>query len=264
MKKTVVPVLVAVFLVTCVLAALPAITYIAYFRQHSLSDDPAQWGQLGDYIGGILNPVFAVLNLLAIIYLALEIHDRDRGRDAEKMKVERRHRAVEQLNQFLTDEYFIKSRLIIQEYLLPSGSKFNLSVGNDPTTGRSRLLDFNELTIHLGAQDNPEDREARFHIRAIPSFFWLIDQSMRKEYIAKDETLFNFHYCWYWTYIIRFRIQRCKDNRLFQCLPWMLSANELAESEQEYKKYLDDLSVHDPKHRVDWEELSQSAEVKPP
>lgn len=43
-------------------------TYLAAFKSASISEHPEHWGQFGDYIGGILNPLvaFAALTLLAI------------------------------------------------------------------------------------------------------------------------------------------------------------------------------------------------------
>jgi hypothetical protein len=45
------------------------ITYSARFYSYSFSNDPAHWGQFGDYIGGILNPIVTGLALFITIYL---------------------------------------------------------------------------------------------------------------------------------------------------------------------------------------------------
>lgn len=40
-----------------------------FYKFHGgLSGDPAVWGQLGDYIGGLLNPFFSFIALLALLY----------------------------------------------------------------------------------------------------------------------------------------------------------------------------------------------------
>ncbi|HGY9593356.1 TPA: hypothetical protein ACOJPH_001003 [Vibrio campbellii] len=44
--------------------------YILFFvvkHEYVLSEDPAVWGQLGDYIGGLLNPTLSFLSLVLII-----------------------------------------------------------------------------------------------------------------------------------------------------------------------------------------------------
>jgi len=41
-----------------------------------VSDDPAKWGQFGDYVGGVLNPTFSFLALLALLAtLGLQIRE---------------------------------------------------------------------------------------------------------------------------------------------------------------------------------------------
>lgn len=58
-----------VFTIAVVAAALVALGYVLqfYVRLHrSISTDPAVWGQLGDYVGGLLNPVIALGALLLL------------------------------------------------------------------------------------------------------------------------------------------------------------------------------------------------------
>lgn len=43
------------------------LAYITNFHSHEISDTPADWGALGDYIGGITNPL---ISTIALIYLA--------------------------------------------------------------------------------------------------------------------------------------------------------------------------------------------------
>lgn len=171
-------------------------------------------------------------------------------------KKERRHQAIAFLNEFMTSEYFVKARLVIQEYLLPTGSKYKLSLD-----GQGHLLNFANITLKLGAEANDQDREARYYIRAIPSFFWLVDQAHRKGHISKYETLFNFHYSWYWTFIIRFRIAGCQDNRLFACLPWMLNGPEFKEISDEYDKFVESLPYE---AKGAWKLASIAVKVDPP
>ncbi|MBV1807494.1 hypothetical protein [Pseudomonas viridiflava] len=50
------------FLVFCLILA-----YIINFHSHAISSDPGDWGALGDYLGGITNPL---ISAIALIYLA--------------------------------------------------------------------------------------------------------------------------------------------------------------------------------------------------
>ena len=206
-----------------------------------------------DLLVKLAGPIVATIAILVsalVSYLIFVWHARDK---------EQRQRAVEMLQDFMTSENFVKARLIIQEYLLPTGSKYKLSLDE-----HGLLLNFNKLNIVLGSlkdtekEDHAEDREARFYLRAIPSFFWLVDQAKRKGYIAEEESLFNFHYAWYWTYIIRFRIKGCQDNRLFQCLDWMLKGNEASEVASEYDRYVESLPSAE---RAAWVSASNAAKV---
>lgn len=49
-------------LVFCLILA-----YIINFHSHTISSDPSDWGALGDYLGGITNPI---ISTIALIYLA--------------------------------------------------------------------------------------------------------------------------------------------------------------------------------------------------
>lgn len=41
--------------------------FVGKFARSPFSDDPQHWGQLGDYLGGVLNPTFSFLALLALL-----------------------------------------------------------------------------------------------------------------------------------------------------------------------------------------------------
>lgn len=58
-----------------VLLVMVIVFYISQFGSWHLSDDVAKWGQLGDYVGGILNPSIALFALIALLYSLREQHD---------------------------------------------------------------------------------------------------------------------------------------------------------------------------------------------
>lgn len=50
------------------IAAVAVITFFAYhFARTPISSTTAEWGQFGDYVGGLLNPAFSFLALLALL-----------------------------------------------------------------------------------------------------------------------------------------------------------------------------------------------------
>lgn len=56
--------------------AICAITLYLFMFHDGLSDDPGRWGQFGDYLGGVLNPVFSFLALIALLAtFALQVRE---------------------------------------------------------------------------------------------------------------------------------------------------------------------------------------------
>lgn len=57
-------------------AAVLVIGFFTFKFFGPLSDDPGRWGQFGDYVGGVLNPTFSFLALLALLAtLGLQIRE---------------------------------------------------------------------------------------------------------------------------------------------------------------------------------------------
>lgn len=54
---------------------LSVILYVLNFSGSSISKSSSDWGQLGDYIGGVLSPIFGLINILIFIYLTLLVQD---------------------------------------------------------------------------------------------------------------------------------------------------------------------------------------------
>lgn len=62
-KKYKVPILVAVLVLFVVFGA-----YIFNFHNVSISNDSAVWGTFGDFIGGVLNPIFGFITIMILLY----------------------------------------------------------------------------------------------------------------------------------------------------------------------------------------------------
>ncbi|AOA71015.1 hypothetical protein [Stenotrophomonas rhizophila] len=54
-------------LVAGAMAIIAVWFYLSQFSSYELSDDPEDWAQLGDYIGGILNPILSFISVLLIV-----------------------------------------------------------------------------------------------------------------------------------------------------------------------------------------------------
>lgn len=79
-----------VFVVVGIAAAVYVILVVALYvgALGSLPfsrSDPGAWGQFGDYIGGLLNPLFAVLNVVVVAYIAISVQ---KWNDSEKKREE--------------------------------------------------------------------------------------------------------------------------------------------------------------------------------
>ena len=67
-----------------VAAVLPILIYVLKFHDYKLSNDPADWGVFGDYIGG----VYSVLIALLVVYLTrnLSRHDEEKRLKKEALR----------------------------------------------------------------------------------------------------------------------------------------------------------------------------------
>lgn len=66
-----------VWMITAAIMALLLVvaTYVYKFRG-SLAPDQSTWGQFGDYLGGVLNPIFALFALFALLYtIVLQVRE---------------------------------------------------------------------------------------------------------------------------------------------------------------------------------------------
>lgn len=51
-----------------VIIFLPLVLYLLKFGHEAVSNSPEQWGQFGDYIGGVLNPILGFATFAALLY----------------------------------------------------------------------------------------------------------------------------------------------------------------------------------------------------
>jgi hypothetical protein len=53
------------------LCVLPLLIYAVKFYTYPISNNPSDWGNFGDYIGGLLSPVFALIGIFAATYVTI-------------------------------------------------------------------------------------------------------------------------------------------------------------------------------------------------
>ena len=64
--------------------------YYLNFMKSPLSSDPADWGALGDYFGGIINPFLGLINLLILAYLTTYVSKSDGKRHQVEIEAQKR------------------------------------------------------------------------------------------------------------------------------------------------------------------------------
>jgi uncharacterized membrane protein len=65
------------------IAFVAILSFIINFFGTSLSKDPSDWGVFGDYIGGVLNPIIALITLVVTIQIAIRVNEIEKRNHAE-------------------------------------------------------------------------------------------------------------------------------------------------------------------------------------
>lgn len=109
---------------------LPILFYVENFQDFNLSKNPADWGVLGDYFGGILNPIISLLTLIVTIIIAINISSIENRNHDESV-----HNPIK--------PFFIIKSL---DFFSADVSKFDFSIGNnfytyDPPTRPANLYE---------------------------------------------------------------------------------------------------------------------------
>lgn len=159
---------------TCTLVVISS--YLIIFRNGNISRDVAVWGQFGDYIGGILNPLFALLNLTIFAYVAItfqKINDREKKADEES---EDRIKIVLELHREWNEQSNYRSRAIA-----------------------GRLVRLIPNTTVLKIEENCSAEEV-VHIWIVIGFFLRLNYLVEHEKVHKKMTaeLFGELFTWWW------------------------------------------------------------------
>ena len=140
-------------------------------------NDSGPWGQFGDYLGGLLNPLFALLNVVVVAYIAMSVqklNDSERKREEES---EGRVKTVIELHREWNSESNYRSRtqagVLIRKY-------------PDSTMP--------EIEEYIRSED-------AVHIWIVIGFFLRLSFLVQHEKLHKDMTieLFGELFVWWWT-----------------------------------------------------------------
>jgi hypothetical protein len=90
---------------------LPLIIYTCNFRGHVISDDAADWGTFGDYVGGVLGPYISLLTLIVTAVIAYILYHYETKRDSQ-VKQEQDVKSFMELYQFFISAEFREVRVV--------------------------------------------------------------------------------------------------------------------------------------------------------
>ncbi len=97
--------------------SLPVLLYIVNFRNSGLAPTASEWGQFGDYVGGLLNPIFGFSSLLALLYT---IRIQSQELRLTRLEFEKSVKAQEQMVN--EEQNNRRQSLLIQDYLYVSST----------------------------------------------------------------------------------------------------------------------------------------------
>lgn len=177
---------VAVVAATAIVAYVMGVVMI-YWRHLgslALSTTSAEpWGQLGDYIGGLLNPLFALLNVAAVVYIAFAVQRFGESQRKAEEESERRIQTVIDLHREWNSSSIYGSRTI-------SGTL---------------VREFPELSVFAIEKMVPYEKAA--HIWVVIGFFQRLSFLAEHDRLHKKMTIELFAELFVWWWVISFEKQ---------------------------------------------------------
>jgi uncharacterized membrane protein len=96
--RTLLLVFVTIFLA---LILIPIIAYVWRFGKMGIASDPQTWGELGDYFGGLLNPIISLASLSVLGYITYLVAEQTNKESKNLFILERRMLAYDEISKFI-------------------------------------------------------------------------------------------------------------------------------------------------------------------
>lgn len=186
--------LVLVFCIACVIVVVGF--YVVKFGDYSLSGDPSVWGQWGDYFGGMLNPIFSVISICVVVYLATIVQELSDAQKEGKENSRRRIQAVIELHREWNTEAVYGARIdaakIVRKY--PAMSYFEIE----------KLVSYDEAA----------------NIWIVVGFFQRLEFMIRYENTYPDmvRDLFGELFVWWWVVSFSTQLEQCDCDARIQMI----------------------------------------------
>lgn len=103
-------------LIAVILLVSPLVLYVIQFGGYEISDNPADWGVFGDYIGG----VYSVLIALLVVYITRNLSRRDEEKRLKKEALREVYKQITNIQQ----KQMVDQRKLPKLYKLIEDSKF--------------------------------------------------------------------------------------------------------------------------------------------
>ncbi len=149
--------------------------YIAFFSLRlPVSSSPAEWGQMGDFFGGMLNPILAFASFIALLYtiriqseeLRLTRREFEKSVKAQQRIAEESEKQLSQ--QVLLEDYrYISNKLrthvaAAKELLVKNIPHNGFPIGSTPPGSIGELVTALGYAFYATQKDEPEDIESCF------------------------------------------------------------------------------------------------------
>jgi hypothetical protein len=83
--------------------SVPLVSYVIVFWNGSISDDPNNWGVLGDFVGGVLNPIISLASLCILSYLTYLVSLQNVKESKKLLLLEKRMDAYQDLTKYIKE-----------------------------------------------------------------------------------------------------------------------------------------------------------------
>ncbi|CAN5912583.1 hypothetical protein BH23PLA1_BH23PLA1_43270 [soil metagenome] len=172
----------AIYIIAGICAVLTVLVlgwYASFFFKYSWSRNPNHWGVFGDYVGGVLNPIFAVINITVVIYIAFAIRQLEETTEEARRQSEQRQNAVKLVDTIQSIQYYKEVAAPVWEIAVKwrwwvgvRGDSYRLAVVSGYTGHLNKYSEFefpekiplhNHNLIRFGDHFHPSDYNATGH-----------------------------------------------------------------------------------------------------
>ena len=174
---------IAAFYTVAVLAA-----YVLVFQDLTISrSDAGPWGQFGDYVGGLLNPAFALLNVILVGYIAISFQRLNEKERTNEQEYQKRIQATIDLHREWNGESMYSSRM------------------------KASPIARKHLSLSLFEIEKIEPYEQAAHIWVVVGFFHRMNLLVQHERLQKEMAikLFGELFVWWWTVSFEKQLSPC-------------------------------------------------------